>query len=99
VLRDGEPVAIDHFSRQHAEYDEHVGQKRLEAEIVDVEGQTTELTLETFGLVRMPHDDPFGTIIMEAGCACTIDGEAGGGQFETHWPVAYINQLASAGVT
>jgi hypothetical protein len=99
VLRDGEPVAIDHVSRQRAEYDERMGQTRLEAEIVDIDGQTTELTLESFGLVRMPHDDPFGTIIMEAGCTCTIDGEAGGGQFETHWPVAYIEQLAAAGVT
>jgi hypothetical protein len=71
----------------------------LEAEIVDVQGKVTELTLESFGAVRMPHDDPLGTIIIEAACACTIDGEAGGGQFETHWPVAYIEHLAAAGVS
>jgi hypothetical protein len=76
-----------------------MGQKRLEAEICDVEGQLTSLTLESFGLVRMPHDDPFGTIILEAGCACTIDGEAGGGQFEMHWPVAYLEHLAAAGAS
>jgi hypothetical protein len=96
VLRDGEPVAIDHFARQDATYDDDMNHERLEAEIVDVEGQTTELVLDCFGLVRMPHDDPFGTIIMEAGCRATIDGEEGGGQFETHWPIHYIEHLSAA---
>ena len=96
VLRDGRPVAIDRFTRQHAEYDEIMDHTSLDAEIVDVEGQTTALTLKSFGMVRMPHDDPFGTIIMEAGCRSTIDGEEGGGQFETHWPVHYLEHLAAA---
>jgi hypothetical protein len=96
VLRDGRPIAIDTFTRQHAEYDAEMDHKSLVAEIVDVEGETTELTLESFGLVRMPHDDPFGTIIMEAGCRATIDGEEGGGQFETHWPIQYLQHLAAA---
>ena len=51
-------------------------------------------SLESFGVVRMPHDDPFGTVIIEAACRATIDGEAGGGQFETHWPLRYIDHLA-----
>ncbi len=52
--------------------------------------------LDSFGAVRMPHDDPFGTVIIEAACRATIDGEAGGGQFETHWPLKYIDHLAAS---
>jgi hypothetical protein len=96
VLRDGRPVAIDAFTRQDAVYDENMDQRRLDAEILDVEGGTTRLTLDSFGVVRMPHEDPFGTIIMEAGCRATIDGEEGGGQFETHWPMHYLEHLSAA---
>jgi hypothetical protein len=96
VLRDGEPVAVDHI-RHHAEYDERMDQRRLEAEIADVQGETTRLTLDSFGAVRMPHNDPFGTVIIEAACRATIDGEDGGGQFETHWPLAYIDAIAAGG--
>ncbi len=94
VLRDGEPVAIAHI-RQHAEYEPNMDQRRLEAVLELVDGSETELTLESFGVVRMPHDDPFGTVIIEAACRATIDGEAGGGQFETHWPIKYIDHLAA----
>jgi hypothetical protein len=93
VLRDGAPVAIARIDHR-AEYDDGMDQTRLEAAIIDVEGETTALTLESFGAVRMPHDDPFGTVIIEAACRATIDGEAGGGQFETHWPLRYIDHLA-----
>ena len=96
VLRDGRPVAIDAFTRQAARYDERMDQTRLDAEILDVQGQTTTLVLESFGMVRMPHGDEAQTIIMEAGCRAEIDGEAGGGQFETHWPVQYLEHLAAA---
>lgn len=99
VLRDGRPVAIDRFTRQAAEYDNRMDHTALDAEVVDVEGETTHLTMASFGMVRMPHDDPFGTIIMEAGCRATIDGEEGGGQFETHWPVHYLEHLAAARAT
>jgi hypothetical protein len=44
----------------------------------------------------MPHDDKMDTIIMEAGCRSTIDGEEGGGQFETHWPIGYLQHLSAA---
>jgi len=37
-----------------------------------------------------------GAKIIEAACRATIDGEAGGGQFETHWPQRYIDHLAGA---
>jgi hypothetical protein len=71
VLRDGEPVAIDRIDH-HASYDGGMDQTRLAATIVDVEGVTTDLTLDSFGAVRMPHDDPFGTVIIEAACRSTI---------------------------
>ena len=96
VLRDGRPVAIDRFTRQAAEYDERMDHTRLDAEILDVEGEMTTLALRSFGMVRMPHGDQQGTIIMEAGCRAEIDGEPGGGQFETHWPVQYLEHLAAA---
>jgi hypothetical protein len=96
VLRDGRPVAIDRFVRQHAEYDDDMNQTSLVAEILDVGGATTALTLDSFGVVKMPHDDKMGTIIMEAGCRATIDGEEGGGQFETHWPIGYLEHLSAA---
>jgi hypothetical protein len=96
VLRDGRPVAIERFTRQAAEYDERMDHSRLDAEIRDVEGETTTLVLDSFGMVRMPHHDAYGTIIMEAGCRAEIDGEPGGGQFETHWPVSYLEHLAAA---
>ena len=96
VLRDGRPVAIDAFTRQAAQYDDAMDHTRLDAEIRDVEGHTTTLVLESFGMVRMGHGDALGTIIMEAGCRAEIDGEAGGGQFETHWPVRYLEHLAAA---
>ena len=96
VLRDGRPVAIDAFTRQAARYDERMDQTRLDAEIRDVEGQTTTLVLESFGVVRMGHGDEADTTIIEAGCRAEIDGEPGGGQFETHWPVRYLEHLAAA---
>jgi hypothetical protein len=96
VLRDGRPVAIDRFTRQAAKYDDRMDHTRLDAEVVDVEGETTTLVLESFGMVRMPHGDEAQTIIMEAGCRAEIDGEPGGGQFETHWPVQYLEHLAAA---
>jgi hypothetical protein len=96
VLRDGRPVAVDAFTRQAADYDDTMDHTRLDAEIRDVEGITTTLMLESFGVVRMPHGDRFGTIIIEAGCRAEINGEPGGGQFETHWPVQYLEHLASA---
>ena len=95
VLRHGEPVAIAHID-QREEYDDRMDQRRLDAELHLVDGTSTSLTLEAFGAVRMPHDDPFGTVIIEAACHATIDGEPGGGQFETHWPLAYLDHLAAA---
>jgi hypothetical protein len=35
-----------------------------------------------------------GTVIIEAACAATINGEPGAGQFEAHWPGSYLRYLA-----
>jgi hypothetical protein len=97
VVRDGELVALERV-RHHADYDPGMGQRRLEAELTDVRGQTTHLTMERFGIVKLPTGDKLGTILMEAACRATIDGRPAAGQFETHWQGAYIDHLAAAGV-
>ena len=76
-----------------------MGQTRLEARISDVAGGVTELTMERFGIIRLPTGDPLGTVIHEAACTVQIDGIAGAGQFETHWQSAYIDHLAATGST
>ncbi len=95
VVRDGELLPVARIE-QRAEYDDDMTQRRLEADLVDVRGGTTRLTLERFGLVRLPTGDKMDTIIMEAACHASIDGQAGGGQFETHWPLSYLRHLAAA---
>jgi hypothetical protein len=95
VVRDGELVPVSHINH-HADYDDDMTQRRLEAELVDVRGESTHLTLERFGLVKLPTNDAMGTIIMEAACHAAIDGDHGGGQFETHWPTAYLEHLIAA---
>ncbi|HMO67372.1 MAG TPA: hypothetical protein PKE25_01685 [Novosphingobium sp.] len=85
--------AISH----HAEYDPDMSQRRLLADIVDVDGRATRITLERFGLVKLPTGDKLGTIIQEAACTGTIDGAPASGQFETHWQQAYIDYLAETG--
>lgn len=95
VVRDGELVPIAHL-RQHADYDDDMTQRRFTAEIVDTRGATTHLELERFGLVKLPTNDKMGTIIMEAACTAAIDGHKGAGQFETHWPLSYLEHLIAA---
>jgi hypothetical protein len=96
VARDGvtAPVRrIDH----HAEYDDAMRQRRLQATLIDVAGGRTEVALEAFGVVELPSGDPMGTIIREAACRATIDGEPGAGQFETHWVGSYLQHLVESG--
>jgi hypothetical protein len=69
-------------------------QQRLEAHLLDITGEITHLTMDSFGAVRLPTHDPTATVITEAACAVTINGEAGAGQFETHWSGAYLQYLA-----
>lgn len=92
VVSDGELVPISHIDH-HADYDEDMSQRRLEAELVDVRGGRTQLTLDCFGVVRLPTNDRMNTIILEGACAAKIDGAAGAGQFETHWPRDYLDHL------
>jgi hypothetical protein len=92
VVCDGELLAISHI-KHHAEYDADMSQRRLNAEIFDVRGGSFNLTLERFGLVKLPTNDKLGTIIMEAACTATIDGFDGAGQFETHWSTSYLDHL------
>jgi hypothetical protein len=93
VLRDGEPVPIVHGDA-HADYDEEVGQTRLEAELTDATGRQTELVMERFAIVHMPFGSD--SRISEAGCRVTIDGEPGAGQLEMLWPASYVERLVSA---
>jgi len=92
VVKDGELRPIARI-RQHATYDDDMSQRRLEASLVDTSGGVTELTLERFGVLKLPSD---GVMIMEAACTATIDGLAGAGQFETQWSSAYLDHLIAA---
>jgi hypothetical protein len=53
-------------------------QRRLEMRLEDEDGGTTELTLDRFAVVRLPFGSD--TVVYEAACRATIDGEAGCGQ-------------------
>lgn len=92
VCRDG--VALPIRSIDHkAEYDDDMRQRRLKATAHDVNGGKTDLTLDAFGVVELPTHDPLATIVREAACIATIDGEPGAGQFETHWVGSYLQHL------
>jgi hypothetical protein len=97
ICRDGVAIpvrTIDH----HADYDDRMRQRHLSATLIDVDGGRTNLTLDAFGLVELPTHDPLETVIREAACRATIDGEHGAGQFETHWVGSYLQYLAESGV-
>jgi hypothetical protein len=92
VVRDGVTTAIRTISH-HAEYDAAMRQTRLDAAVVDIAGGVTRLTMDSFGAVRLPNGSQHSTVITEAACIATIDGESGAGQFETHWDGAYLDYL------
>ncbi len=71
-------------------------QRRLTATVIDIEGGRTEVTFEAFSVVELPSPDRMTTVIREAACRATIDGEPGAGQFETHWVGTYLEHLVSA---
>jgi hypothetical protein len=93
VLRDGQPVALVD-ARARAEYDEAMGQVRLEADLIDVEGRTTTLEMERYALFTMSFGSD--SVVNEAACRARIDGEEGTGQFEARWPRAYLQGLVDA---
>ncbi len=94
VVSDGELTPIASI-QHHADYDDDMGQLRLEADILDTQGRITRLEMQRFGLVRLPTNDKMDTMIMEAACHAQINGHAAAGQFETHWPKSYVNYLSA----
>jgi hypothetical protein len=95
VCRDGVATAIRSIDH-HADYDDLMRQRHLAATVIDVDGGQTELILDAFGVVELPTHDPLETVIREAACHATIDGEAGAGQFETHWVHSYLEYLTKS---
>lgn len=93
VVRDGVTVPVARIDHR-AEYHDDMTQRRLAATVHDVAGGTTRVTLDVFGVVRLPTHDPQGTVILEGACVAEIDGEPGAGQFETHWQGAYLDHLS-----
>jgi hypothetical protein len=94
VARDGVAVpirSIDH----HADYDDQMRQQHLSATVTDIDGARTEVTLDVFGVVQLPSHNPMTTVIREAACRASIDGEPGAGQFETHWVGTYLDHLTA----
>jgi hypothetical protein len=96
VVKDGVTVPVSHI-KHHAEYHDDMTQRRLEADVFDITGEKTHLVLDAFGVVRLPTHDPMATVIYEAACVASIDGETGAGQFETHWPGPYLQHLIESG--
>jgi hypothetical protein len=93
VLRDGEPVALTD-GKATASYDPDMGQTRLEATLTDARGGTTHLVMERFAIFHLPFGSD--SLLSEAACHVTIDGERGTGQFETLWPRGYLRRLVTA---
>ncbi|MGQ4600928.1 DUF7064 domain-containing protein [Nocardia sp. R6R-6] len=95
VLKDGVTIPVSHIEAKTG-YDRDMAQRSLDAVFVDITGGRTHLTMERFGLFRLPTNDSMATVISEAACAAVIDGEPGAGQFETHWPAGYLQHLVEA---
>lgn len=101
VARDGKVSPITAI-RDRTEYDAEMMQQSAILSIDYGAAQPLELRLETFSAIRFPSSKRNPITITEAGCAATLDGIAGSGQFETHWPTPYLDYLrqrkqASAG--
>jgi len=92
VIRDGELVPVASV-RQKATFDDNMTQRSIVVEITDIRGGICALEMERFGLVKLPTGGRYATMIMEAACAASIDGQAAAGQFECQWPVAYLDNL------
>ncbi|MTE01632.1 hypothetical protein GIY56_15190 [Paracoccus sp. YIM 132242] len=92
VARDGKVSPITAI-RDHAEYDAEMMQQSARMSIDHGAAQPLELELDTFSAIRFPSSRRNPVTITEAGCAATLDGIAGSGQFETHWPTPYLDYL------
>ena len=92
VVRDGELVPIAE-ARQRATFDDDMTQRSIAVEITDIRGGTCTLTMDRYGLVKLPTGGRHATMIMEAACRATIDGRDAAGQFECQWPQGYLDAL------
>ena len=90
VLRDGRPVPVARIDGE-PDLDGALRQRGLIATVHDVEGGTTLVELDVFGLLELP-DERSGTVVLEGACRARIDGEAGTGQLEAEWPAEYLAQ-------
>lgn len=90
VIRDGELVPIAHVA-QKAVFDADMTQRSIDVTITDIRGDTCDMSMERFGLVKLPTGGKHATMIMEAACAARIDGQAAAGQFECMWPMSYLD--------
>lgn len=93
VLRDGKPLALVD-ARCRAVYDDDMTSRSLHATLYDEADGETELVMERYGHVPLPVGSD--TVLNEAACRASIDGEPGWGQFETQWPASYVAHLAGA---
>ena len=81
-------------ARCRATYDDDMTSRRLAATLIDEDGGETELVLDRYGTVPLPVGSD--TVLNEAACRATIDGEEGSGQFEAQWPASYVAHLSGA---
>jgi hypothetical protein len=95
VVRDGELIPISHV-KQRAIYDNDMSQRSIKVDITDVRGDSCLLEMERFGIVKLPTRGRLATMIMETACFATIDGIAAAGQFETQWPLNYLDRVVES---
>jgi hypothetical protein len=92
IMRDGilSPIAS---VKQRASYDADMTQRALRLDIADTMGNACVLEMQRFGLAKLPAGGRYATMIMEAACTASIDGQVASGQYETFWPKAYLDRL------
>ncbi len=56
-------------------------------------GDACLLTMERYGIAKLPTPGRNGTMIMEAACHAKIDGQAAAGQFEPQWSQIYMYHM------
>jgi hypothetical protein len=56
VVRNGATIPVSHI-RHHADYNDDMTQRRLEADITDITGETTHLVLDVYGVIKLPGRD------------------------------------------
>jgi hypothetical protein len=93
VVRDRVLVPVCHI-RERTTYDDDGGQLALEADFVDIRGGTTRVTLDRFGLLKLPSNE---AVVLRAACRATIDGLLGAGMLETLWATSYFDAQTRKG--